>query len=201
MKNIHQNVPFYSQRLHTDNYQEEGFADFEDALYWSKRICGLACLKMAIQYLIKEEKSVPLKELLDKGLALNAFTESLGWIHNGLVSISSSYGLIGGRESIGDNLERIDNLINEEHLIIASVTVGFEAGKIYPQEDGTEYVMKKGGHLILVFGTKKEEGIITELLVHHPSSQESYEYQNHWVPREVFLNSFSEAANIMYFRK
>ena len=201
MKNIHQNVPFYSQRLNADNYQDEGFIDFKDALYWSKRICGLACLKMAIQYLLKEEKSVPLKELLDKGLSLNAFTESLGWIHNGLINIGSSHGLASARESIGDNLERIDDLISEGNLIIVSVTVGFEAGKVYQKDDGTEYIMKKGGHLILVLGTKKEQGIITELLVHHPSSQESYEYQNHWVPREVFLNSFSEAGNIMYFRK
>ena len=100
---------------------------------------------------------------------------------------------------MGDDIEKIAKHIQSKELVIASVTVGFEAGKEYKLEDGSSYIMPKGGHLVVIYGVDVNDGKVGQLLLHHPSSEEDYEWQNRIVSREEFLNSFSSKGNIIYF--
>ncbi|MBI2588136.1 C39 family peptidase [Candidatus Berkelbacteria bacterium] len=193
-----QNVPFFSQRLHKGNYREEGFSTLKEAKYWSDRICGLACLKMILKA-FRPELDITLKQLLDKGLELEAYKERSGWIHQGLVNIAAFFNVRGSRESIGQDVEKVWMHLSKGRLIVPSVTVGFEAGKEYKQEDGSVYTMPRGGHLVVVFGAEVAEGKVEKFKLHHPSSLETYEWPDHEVNRSTFLNSFSERGNIIYF--
>jgi hypothetical protein len=194
-------VPFYSQRLHEENYATEGFASIAEAVHWSERICGLACLKMAASALLPEHGVPSLKELLDSGLAIGAYREDVGWLHRGLIRLGGGYGLKGDNEAVGDNLFRIASYIARQRLVIASVTVGFEAGKVYSQKDGSHYAMPRGGHLVLIYGVTIKDGKVESLTLHHPSSDKDYERPSLVVQASDFARSFSTRGNIMYFWK
>ncbi|MDP0562640.1 MAG: C39 family peptidase [Candidatus Endonucleobacter sp. (ex Gigantidas childressi)] len=171
------NTPFYSQLLTENNYQLEGFESIEDAKSWTKRICGLACLKMVIAKVTNQ--TVPLKSLLDQGLAVGGYMKGVGWIHQGLVDVASQYGIIGECQSIDDELELIDKALDSGKLVIASVSCGFDQ-------------KKKGGHLVLIIGAKPDG-----FLIHHPSSEENEQWFHHFVSRDDFMRCFSENGNII----
>ncbi len=170
-------TPFYSQRLTSANYQLEGFESIEEAGSWTKRICGLACLKMVIARITG--KVVPLKILLEKGLAVNGYMKGIGWIHQGLLDVASQYGITGQCQSIGAELEVIDTALQQNQLVIASVSCGFNP-------------KKKGGHLVLIIGMQ-DDGFI----IHHPSSEENEQWQHHFISKGHFMRSFSENGNII----
>jgi len=191
-------VPFFSQRLDKNNYQEEGFESLKEARYWSERVCALACLKMILKK-FHPTSDVSFGKLLKKGREIGAYREDVGWLHQGITELAEMYGLLAKRESIGFNLEKMGKYITRGEPVIASVTVGFEAGKKYPEEDGSVYVMPKGGHLVVVFGVEVKDGAVQKLKLHHPSSEADYEWPNHEIDRKNFLHSFSEAGNIIIF--
>ena len=170
-------TPFYSQRLTETNYQAEGFETIEDARSWTQRICGLACLKMVIAK--KTDQVIPLKTLLDQGLAVDGYMRGIGWIHQGLADVAKQYGITALCQSIGDKLDIIDQALGRGELVIASVSCGFN-----PE--------KKGGHLVLIVGAKADGFII-----HHPSSEEDEQWQHHFISKDKFKQCFSEHGNII----
>ncbi|MDD7804929.1 MAG: hypothetical protein PUP46_05095 [Endozoicomonas sp. (ex Botrylloides leachii)] len=168
---------FYSQRLTKTNYQAEGFDSFDEALSWTDRICGLACLKMVIAQLTQQV--VPLKRLLDQGLAMNGYKKGVGWIHQKLADMVMAYGVSAQCQSIGDHLYLIDNALEQRKLVIASVSCGFNPDK-------------KGGHLVLIIGRNKESYII-----HHPSAKENEQWSHHTLSTTAFQQCFSVEGNII----
>lgn len=193
-------VPFFNQQLNEDNFREEGFENFEEAKHWSERICAMACLKMILKK-YSPDSHISLAELLKKGKEIGAYREDVGWLHQGIADLAVKYGLHVKRESVGSNLEKLGQHILHDELVIASVSVGFEAGKEYPEEDGSVYVVPRGGHLVVVFGAEVKNGEIQKLKLHHPSSEKEYEWPNFEIDRTDFLKSFSKAGNIIIFRK
>ncbi len=189
------NMPYFSQRLDENNFKEEGFDNLTEAHYWSERICGIACLKMVIKF---NGQEVTLKELLDKGIDIGVYSKDVGWIHKGLVLLAKCFDIEGGRESVGTNIEKIAHHIKNGSVVIASVTVGFEAGKQYTNHDGSVYVMPRGGHLVVVYGAEVVDGEVKYLTLHHPSSEKKYEWRGYKVSRDLFLKSFSERGNIIF---
>lgn len=193
-------VPFYSQRLDQFNFQAEGFKKITQARYWSSRSCGIACLKMAIKTFQPDSK-ITLKDILDEGKKIGAYDEKVGWYHQGLVNLAKTFGINADRESIGNNIEKIYKYLENDEVVIASVTVGFEAGKKYVN-NGKKYIMSRGGHLVVVFGVEIDQSKKVKcLILHHPSSWKSYEWPACRVDREVFLKSFSSAGNIIHLSK
>lgn len=189
------NVTFYNQRLDVSNYKLEGFSKLSEAKYWSSRICGLACIKMGINALHKKE--IPLYDLLIQGLKNDAYSEKLGWNHQALANLAILYKLNSKRESVGRDIDKIGEYIKNNEIIIASVTVGFEAGKKYHSKNG-DYIMPRGGHLVVIFGVNLDNNkLVDNFTLHHPSSWKSYEWPNYKINRKKFLNSFSSAGNII----
>ena len=74
-------VPFYSQ-----------FQDIH-SMKWQKLGCGIASLAMLIDFY--QPGSVSVDTLLDEGIAAGAFINGAGWLHKGLASLASQYGLAG----------------------------------------------------------------------------------------------------------
>lgn len=189
------NVPYFSQRLTETNYVEEGFPSLDKASRWSTRICGLACMKMAIAY-FREQEPPTLYHLLEKGLELGAYKSGVGWIHTGLVAIAHYYGLNTGRYGIGDTLDPIVSELSRNHLVIASVSPAFEGGMTYYDEVGTASIVEKGGHLVLVTHATLSGETVSGVQIHHPSSLENYEWESRKISSDTFLRSFS--GNIIY---
>ncbi len=199
-KYIIDNVPFFQQEITEENYSQNGFNSYEDAKYWERRSCGVVCLKMVINFFNPDLK-VSTKELINRGLERNAYKEKTGWIHQGLAELGEEYGLVGGRESIGENIERIkDHLINEE-LVIASVAYGLKVGRKYTKSDGSARVTRRGGHLVVIYGVTEKNNKVEKLFLHHTSPQSSYEWESFEIDCSEFLKCFSEAGNIIFFSK
>ena len=171
------NTPFFSQRLTQENFQAEGFETWSEAQSWTKRICGLACLKMAIAQV--KHQNIPLKHLLDQGLAVGGYMKGVGWIHQGLVEIAGQYGIDGSCRSIGQKVQVIDEALDQNRLVIASVSCGYNP-------------KKKGGHLVLMIGNQND-GFIT----HHPSHELCEQWDHYFIKKQAFLQCFSENGNII----
>lgn len=192
-------IPFYTQRLDVGNYVAEGFPTLNKAEHWSERICGLACIKMVIAGL--SGKNIPLHELLQEGLKINAYKENLGWVHQGLVDIAKYHGLRGGRESVKDDLGKIYAHLKRGEVVIPSVSPGLEGGKVYHLKSGKDYVIPRGGHLVVVYGATVKDQKVASLTLHHPSSEKEYEWENYTLTADEFMKSFSKNGNIMFLSK
>lgn len=190
-------VPYFSQRVGENNYLEEGFKKLSEALNWSDKICGLACIKMVVTHYKKE--SIPtLAELLENGMEIGAYKQGAGWVHNGLVNLAKQYGLDGGRESIGANLSKIAGHLKENKLVIASVSPAFEVGLTYISKNGDRITVGKGGHLVVITHALYQDKDLAGFRLHHPSSEKEYEWPSKEITSPEFDKSFSKAGNIIY---
>lgn len=111
----------------------------------TQNLCGVACLKMAIDQL--KGSSPSLEALTQEGLDLGAYDEEKGWIHEGLLTLAKRHGLNGKRKNIGQNVEFLEEKIHHSPVII-SVARHY----LNPQKAAG----KKGGHLILISGASAD---------------------------------------------
>lgn len=181
-------VPYYSQRVPVGEWNASGFSSAQEASYWSERGCGIACLRMVVDACRAARGLGPGPNqgmMISRGLELGAYSEK-GWIHAGLVSLARDLAIRG--ESIRSaDLDGLSSHVVQGRLCIASVTVGFEGGT--STKGGG--IVARGGHLVVVFGIETTAAGVEKFLVHHPSSEQSYEWRAHWVGRAPFEASFS----------
>lgn len=109
-------VPFFSQ-----------FTDISKA-EWRTVGCGIASLAMLIDYYKPGETTVD--DLLDEGIASDAFLDDAGWIHQGLVDLAKAHGLTGephdlSPESMSDAFAQFSHTV-ENGPVMASVHYTFE---------------------------------------------------------------------------
>ncbi|WP_456294864.1 cysteine peptidase family C39 domain-containing protein [Vibrio sp. AK197] len=128
-------IPYVSQHWRKCCTVEElqGYSDdFIDE--WSHKSCGLACVKMIIDYLTNA--NVSLIDIYNEAINAGFYTPK-GWIHSGLVSILRNRNIISSAKPANHN----DILLglSEGNIYITSVTHKFPT-------DG-----RKGGHLILAY--------------------------------------------------
>lgn len=98
-------VPFYSQ-----------FRDIT-ATSWKKVGCGITSLAMIINYY--EPGTVTVDALLTEGIAAHAYQKNAGWIHAGLITLGTHYGLTG-KAYYGVSIDTLATSL-KEGPVIASV--------------------------------------------------------------------------------
>lgn len=196
-------VPFYSQRLAPKNMGEQGFEDHEEAVFWSKRMCALACLQMVLGAFAKDRPVPSLAQLLDKGLAQGAYLRGAGWIHQGVVDMAADFGMRGFCESIGHDAQKLASYIEAGSIVLASVTPDFKGGEQYRAPDGTRRHRARGGHIVVLYGMQKDDatGTVASFRVHHPHYRADLEYAARDISVSSFLDSFSDKGTIMVFAK
>ena len=127
-------VPFYSQ-----------FTDIS-ATEWQKVGCGIASLAMLIDYYTPGEITV--NDLLNEGIAANAYESNAGWSHEGLIGLARNYGLTGEAVYMSDQsmTTAFDNLKKalEEGPVMVSVHYTFVPTNPIP-------------HLVIVTGVENGE--------------------------------------------
>ncbi|WP_164779518.1 C39 family peptidase [Paenibacillus kobensis] len=183
-------IPFYSQQVDLDDANLQGFKSKEQAEHWQVRGCGIASVRMIIDG-FQLDRSLPLSksygELVYEGVETGAYCDR-GWIHKGLVDIAGRYDVKGRtfrQSSVTDILSEIEN----NRPCIASVSARFNGGKL----DSNGEVIQPGGHLIVVTGAVRKNGLLHCFIVNHPSFNTHYNWANHCVPIDDFSRSFSGA--------
>lgn len=83
-------IPVHTQISHVPFYSQ--FQDIQQ-LQWKKVGCGITSLAMVINYY--KPDAVTVNALLKRGIASGAYDASAGWVHKGLISLSTTYGLNG----------------------------------------------------------------------------------------------------------
>lgn len=167
-------IPFYTQRC--IDHVEEGYPSRELADHWQERSCGVACARMVIEALTAASPPSPWP-LIEQMVARGAYLQGKGWVHAGIANfLNDEYGLNCTRRRV-ESIDELVDLIASGALLIASVAVGFEGES-------------KSGHLILVHGITIENQV-RQLMIHHPSSWESYEWRDKPIPVDRFWKHFS----------
>lgn len=188
--NVSYPIPFYTQMADFNDNDLQGFKNKEEAEYWQSRGCGIASLKMIIDGFNRFRNMsdcLPYGSLIYKGDNDGAHCDA-GWIHRGLVDLAKYYD-IQGETHRNSSAEDVQSEVENNRPCIVSVTPGFSGGKT--DENGN--VRRKGGHLIVVKGVVKENGVLTGFIVNHPSSFLPLNYESYFVSVEDFRNSFSGA--------
>lgn len=103
-------VPFYSQ-----------FVDIHSPS-WQKVGCGITSLAMIIDYY--SDDTVSVDALLKKGIANGAYNSKYGWIHNGLILLSNTYGLTGTSYDVSSlgkssSLQKLESYLDDGPVIVS----------------------------------------------------------------------------------
>ncbi|OGF61563.1 hypothetical protein A2662_01770 [Candidatus Giovannonibacteria bacterium RIFCSPHIGHO2_01_FULL_45_33] len=170
-------APYYSQWL-----------DVKDA-DWQYRSCGIAALKMAMEFLDKDaansslrrptSKWINLDDLIREGLVLGAYKQNVGWVHDGLVALAAEHGFKNSFRkewaiersptSLNEGIEFVTSTLEERISVIASVKG------------------RDTGHLILLIGFEKEGGELKGFYCHDPDAKKASEGVNKFIPAKDFL--------------
>lgn len=128
-------LPFYTQRMTAENWQEEGFSSLAEAESWSGRGCGIASLRMVLEGF--GCTCGRQGNMISKGLATGAYKEGVGWIHGKLAEMAGNYGVFGEAKR-GKTLTDLQKDLENGFVCIASVTPYFRFGQKKPTGVFTE---------------------------------------------------------------
>ncbi len=201
-------VPQFASPEHIYAYIHEGFHGRDDPAwesfgapsvdgydFWARRVCALACLKMAVAGFDSAE--VPtLWQLVEQGLQHNGYRAysasgvlvDEGWFYPAIVALARDYGL-GARGYGYAPVELIYQLILDGWMVAPSVTP--ELGEHGP-------LRCYGGHMVLVHGFRWEQGQCTGLILHNPSGRFPELRANAEVPAARFRRGY--AHRLIAFR-
>ena len=167
-----------------------GAEDDADYVFWSARVCALACLKMAIMAYDTAQPAPTLWELVQKGLAHGGYIThdeqgnfvDKGWYVHAQLKLAADYGVLmqtyGYASAWG-----IAHTIQQGK--IAAATVSPELGERKPLS------RRYGGHLIVVTGFRWQRGRPTYFRVHNPSGRYPELQANAWLPYAKFRREYA----------
>jgi len=164
-------VPFSSQ--YTDLGQHE----------WRARGCGIASLHMVLRYWHAQDatRQLPsLDQLLERGLAVGAYREKIGWTHAGLVNLSRQYGYEGFNVDVAPNSPTPKTVEEAWSSLAKELSSGPVLASVYAGLDP----VRGGGHIIVVTGF--HDGLV---FFNDPEEMSEWEGRR-MLALEVFLRAF-----------
>lgn len=163
-------VPYFSQHL-----------DVADT-YWQKRSCGMACVKMALDFFKNDIPS--LDDLVWQGVRIDGYGPS-GWVHSALVSVFDMYGILAERKEFKGELFEA-GLSEILHSLEAGVPVIISAIKKFQEPDKF--------HMVLLVGFEKGDGMVRGFYYHDPDAETPEEGVNQFVSFEQFKTHWRRLA-------
>jgi hypothetical protein len=164
-------VPYFSQHLNV--------AD----TYWQTRACGMACVKMALDFFHKN--SPPLDDLVWQGVRIDGYGPS-GWIHAALVSILDMQGVAAERKEF-----KIGELYEAG---IAEIILSLESGLPVIVSAVKKFEVADKFHMVLLTGFEKESDTVKGFYYHDPDAQTQEEGMNRFVSSEQFKKHWRRLA-------
>lgn len=128
---------------------------------WQHRACAICSLWMLLKWNDKTLYITP-EELLEKGLAENAYIEGIGWKHDSIVTLAHAFGLeleyakkfFTTSEDKKVGLDLIDNSLRSGKPVLIS---------IYSHLTPT-----RGGHMPILIGYTETDGTISNYRIQDP---------------------------------
>lgn len=180
------------------NWQSFGFATKEKYGFWTLRICGIACLKMALDYYgLATNRS--LADLTHEGQKLGGYIlydkaghfRDQGWFHKPLVTLGKRYGL-AGRSAPLLTINQLCAHLLQKKLVIISVNPSIIR---FDKTNGSE---EKGGHLVLALGFRIEKGQCAGIYINNPSGKEKKTQDHAFIPLPTFTDAFNGKGIILW---
>lgn len=162
-------VPYYSQHI-----------DILDS-NWQSRSCGIACLKMVIDFYTKDKRNI--MELVKIGIDKGGYSLS-GWRHDTLVEMASELGLLAFRKEYID--DEITGLKDVLRFLENGFPVMVSAVKNFSEKDKF--------HMVLLTGLESEGDEIKGFYYHDPDSPNKEEGKHKFVPIETFKKYWRKMA-------
>ena len=149
-------------------WEEFGAEIAEEYAYWCWRACGQACVKMCVEALGGERRS--LMDWVRAGLTQAGYLVEkddrgnpieVGWLHRALAELIQAAGFPAVAQPVA--LDEFPNYLSEGCLLIASVSyeVGLDCGP----------VTHKSGHLVVVTGADLLGDAIENVIINNPSGR------------------------------
>ena len=182
-------VPFHSQIVNWNN-ENSGFPDQLAIDKWEGNCCGIACLRMVLDF-YGVSGGTTYWDLLRLGLERGAYSEK-GWIHQGLQDMAALFG-VRGRCHRRTRIEDVMTAIEQNSICIVSITKYFLGG----QRDREGTILEPGGHLVVAYDTARDERGVYGVVCNHPSSSPSWNMPAWAVETEKWRRSF--AGNFIEF--
>ncbi|MGW4505833.1 C39 family peptidase [Streptomyces sp. NPDC004436] len=153
-------------------WASSGAADAEEYAFWAPRMCGMACLRMALAHFGHPvPPSVPLvREALAAGAYIRSGDQVQGLIYAPFAAwVRSQWGLFA--EARPELLvEEVDAEVASGRLVLLSVHKTIRVLAPQPQA--------RGGHLVLAVGSGPDH-----ITIHNPSGFPERSQQFHQVPK------------------
>jgi hypothetical protein len=167
-------VPYCSQRLDVGDPR------------WQNRACGMACVKMVLDYysqIVKHRVSNNLDDLIKEGVEKEGYCEH-GWIHDVLVKMMKERGLEVFRKEYKSADENKQNKLVEKAI---KETINFLSEKrpviISAIKNFSE---KKNFHMVILVGFEKGENGVIGFYYHDPDSFSREGGMHKFVPIDTF---------------
>ena len=181
-------INFYSQHSH------------EVDLDWRKKSCGIACVKMVIDYCGVSKPQI--MDLIEQGRYIGGYNPEYGWNHDSLVNILRNHGVSAYRQEFkSQNINPSEKNSKKskyedrlcslgEHKIIQFIDKG--APSMISVEKG--FIVGDSSHLILVIGYKKELDHITGFFYLDPDNQLEDDKKCEFMSLDRFHNFWRKLA-------
>jgi hypothetical protein len=166
-------------------WRDFGFKTRADYEFWSWRLCGLMCFRVALNTLGAMQNET-VAALTAKGAALGGYdtARDKGWFYAPLIKLAKQYGVDGkiyGRLS----LEEIAVGVLDKHFTVASVHPDVIRGDLSKNpHDGK-------GHLVLVTGFRYKQNHIAGFYIENPSGRKRSTQHRAYVAADDFREAFA----------
>ena len=170
-------IPYYSQHR-----------DAKDP-YWKERSCGIVALYMLLAYAKKAPEDID--TLLKEGLEKGGFGRS-GWIHQKLVELAESHGvLLARKEYKSDNKDEHARLFN---VAVAEFVRSLESSAPVMVSAIKNFSEKDKFHLVILIGFERGANSILGFYYHDPDASDETDGAYKFVPFDLFKKHFRRLA-------
>jgi len=171
-------LPYYSQQRDVGDPE------------WKDRACGVVCLKMVLDGLLRARVSV--SELIGRGLEIGGYDFDIGWRHDGLVSLAKEYGLEMTRREYKSADAR-------EKEILFRQGVSDIVRSLAEKKPVLVSVLKRfrdtgGFHIVVLVGLKTDEGVLKGFYYHDSDTRAGEAGEGLFVDMDTFEKRWRRLA-------
>jgi hypothetical protein len=173
-------------------WRDFGFKTKKDYEFWSWRICGLMCFKVALNAL-GVARGETVAALTEKGAALGGYdaVSDKGWFYAPLIKLAKTYdidGKVHGRLSV----EEIAAGVLANQFFIASVHPDVIRGDLAKDPHDSK------GHLVLVSGFRFGANGVEGFYIENPSGRKSSTQHHAFIAINHFNEAFANRGFALY---
>ncbi|MFJ8013865.1 C39 family peptidase [Streptomyces sp. NPDC096339] len=161
-------------------WESSGADSAEEYAFWAPRMCGMACLRMALGYFgHRVPASVPLvREALAAGAYVRDGDQVQGLIYAPFAAWVASRWDLFAEAKPQLSVEQVDTELSRGRLVLLSVHKTIRTLDPEPAE--------RGGHLVLAVGSGPDH-----ITIHNPSGFPGHSQEFHQVPRSDLPRFFA----------